>query len=373
MTTGPMTNSALTPPAMDHAGRLARLRAALAGAGVDALVVTNLINVRYLSGFTGSNATMAVTAEAAVLVTDGRYRDQAGLEIDAAGAAVEVRIESADVDGALAEVVGGATSIGLEAATVSWARQRRLAERLAPATLVPLEDTVERLRATKDAGEIDRIERAAQLADAALGQCLGRLTGRPTEREFALLLETTMRRMGADGPSFDTIVAAGPNAALPHARPSQRRVERGDLVVVDFGALVEGYRSDMTRTVCVGTPSPEQRRLLDTVLHAQAAGRDSVRAGVVAGHVDAVCRGVIDAAGLGEAFSHGTGHGLGLQIHEYPILSRNTTGELGVDYVVTVEPGVYVRDVGGVRIEDTVVVGPDGCRSLTQFPKHLEL
>jgi Xaa-Pro aminopeptidase len=368
-----MTEVGLAPPAMDHAGRLVRLRAALDAAGVGALVVTNLVNVRYLSGFTGSNATMVVTAGAAVLVTDGRYRDQAGTEIDAAGAPVEVRIESADVDAVLAEVIGGAADVGLEAATVTWAAQRRYAERFAPANLVPLEGTVERLRATKDAGEIDRIERAAQVADAALGQCIGRLTGRPTEREFALLLETTMRRMGADGPSFDTIVAAGPNAALPHARPSHRRIERGDLVVVDFGALVDGYRSDMTRTVCVGPPPADRRHLYDVVHRAQAAGRDRVRAGAVAGEIDAVCRAVIGDAGLGDAFSHGTGHGLGLQIHEYPILSRGTTGELGVNFVVTVEPGVYVRDVGGVRIEDTVVVGPDGCRSLTQFPKHLEL
>ena len=163
-----MTASTLGPPAMDHGGRLDRLRAALGCADVDALVVTNLLNVRYLSGFTGSNATMAITAEAAVLITDGRYRDQAGLEIDAAGAPVEVRIESADVDGVLAALLAGSASIGLEAATISWATQRRFAERFAPALVVPLEGTIEQLRATKDPGEIDRIERAAQVADAAL-------------------------------------------------------------------------------------------------------------------------------------------------------------------------------------------------------------
>lgn len=358
---------------MDHPGRLAAVRQAVATAGLDALVVTNLANVRYLCGFTGSNGVLLVTAERAVLVTDGRYRAQAAREVQQAAVDVGLRIEAADLDGALAAEVDGAPRVGLEAAAITWDAQRRYADRFVGSELVPTSNLVELRRAAKDAGELARIERAAQIADAALAQCVEQLHEAPSEREFALTLEVTMRRLGADGPSFETIVASGPNAALPHARPSHRRIERGDLVVIDFGALVEGYHSDMTRTVCVGPPSAEQRRLYDVVAEAQATARAAVRAGVATKQIDATARQVIEAAGWGDQFSHGTGHGIGLAVHEYPIMSRTTPGELREGFVVTVEPGVYLPSLGGVRVEDTVVVGATGCRSLTRFPKELEI
>ncbi len=370
-----MTGDSLAPPVMDLAARLRSMRVALGAHDLDAFVVTNLLNVRYLSGFTGSNAVLVLTAEAAVLVTDGRYREQAAAELEHAHMAehITLRVNSSDLDTAVAEAVAGQRRIGLEAATITWAAQQRYAARFNEAELVPLTNVVELLRSVKDAGEIDRIERASEIADAALTQSIGRLHGRPTERDFALTLETAMRRMGADGPSFDTIVASGPNGARPHARPSSRRIERGDLVVLDFGALLDGYHSDMTRTVCIGPPSPQQRRLFDVVLVAQQTARDAVRAGVVTKDIDAQARAVIAEAGWAEQFDHGTGHGIGLAVHEYPILSRSTAVVLVQDNVVTVEPGVYLSGLGGVRVEDTVVVSESGCRSLTLFPKALEV
>jgi Xaa-Pro aminopeptidase len=231
---------------------------------------------------------------------------------------------------------------------------------------------VERLREVKDDGEVDRIEAAASIADAALAALLPMLHDGPSEAEFALALDSEMRRRGASGPSFETIVASGPNGAKPHHRPSTRRVERGELVVLDFGALVDGYCSDMTRTVSVGEPSdPTARRMYEVVRQSQAAGVDAVGAGRKAADVDTACRDVIGAAGWGDRFVHGTGHGVGLDIHEAPAVGSTSADTLAAGNVVTVEPGVYLPELGGVRIEDTVVVTPDGCRTLTASPKEL--
>lgn len=371
-------------PPLDHVGRIAAVRNSLAVHEVDVVVVTRLVNVRYLSGFSGSHGVLVIAAQASpTLVTDGRYRDQAAAELQQAGIEVALRVESVDFNAALTEVVHAAGSeradtsqglrIGLEAEEVSWAEQRRYAERFPAGQLVALTNVVEGLRARKDPGEIARMELAAHIADQALADTVALLHDEPTEAGFALALEVAMRRLGADGPSFETIVASGPNGALPHARPGPRRIQRGDLVVLDFGALVAGYHSDMTRTVCVGPASSDQRRHFDVVRRAQADARDAVRAGVATKHIDAVARRIIEEAGWAEQFSHGTGHGIGLEVHEAPLLSRTTPGLLEVDFVVTVEPGVYKPGQGGVRIEDTVVVSETGCRSLTRFPKELEV
>ena len=374
---------------MDVAGRLGRLRRALAGegGGCDALVVTNLTNVRYLTGFTGSNATLLVRAAgaeggsgaaAAVLLTDGRYGLQAEAELAAAGVAGEVSVEVAaharhDEALAAAAAVTGSSRVALEAGHVSWSRQRALAADVLPgAELVATEGLVEELRTVKDAGELDRMARAGAIADEALVACRRRLLDRPTERDFALELDFHIRRLGADDVSFPTIVAAGPNGARPHHRPTGRRIDHGELVVLDFGALVDGYHSDMTRTLCVGEPAtPTRRRMVEVVTEAQAAGVAAVADGVAAQAVDAACREVIVAAGWAEAFVHGTGHGVGLDIHERPLLSATATATLARGFVVTVEPGIYLPDEGGVRIEDSVVVTAGGCRPLTTSPKDL--
>lgn len=355
-------------PPMDVAGRLRRLRTRLAASGCDALVVSRLTNIRYLTGFTGSAAVLVVHPDGAVLLTDGRYAEQAPRQLSLADVAAEVTI-TPDALAAMPEALGGAPRVGLEAEDVSWAQLERLRARLPAGELVATDGLVEELRLVKDEGEVARIEVAAGIADAALAEVRPMLAARPTEAEVAFALDTGMRRRGATGSSFETIVASGPNGALPHARPSNRRIGPGDLVVVDFGALVDGYCSDMTRTFAVGEVGPTGRRMLEVVLAAHEAGVAAVRPGAEARAVDAACRGVVADAGWADAFVHGTGHGVGLDIHERPRVAATADATLAAGNVVTVEPGVYLPAHGGVRIEDTVVVTSDGCRRLTAAPK----
>jgi len=358
---------------MDARPRLAALRAGLAEAGVDALVVSTLANVRYLTGFSGSAGLLLVTAHKALLTTDGRYRTQAAEQLAQAGSAeaVELVVGGAPVQrDAVVGAAAGAARVGLEADAVTWSAQRRYAEAFASAELVPTTAVVENLRLVKDDGELARMAEAAAIADAALGEVLELLGAGRTETEVALALDTAMRRLGSQDRAFETIVASGPNAAKPHARPTDRRIGPGDPVVIDFGATCDGYRSDMTRTFCVGgAPSAELAPLFTVVAEAQAAGVAAVAAGRTTGDIDRVCRDHIAAAGYGEAFEHGTGHGVGLDIHEAPSVAPGATTILTPGVVVTVEPGVYLAGVGGVRIEDTVVVTDSGCRPLTAFTK----
>ena len=360
---------------MDVASRLGRLQARFGDAGCDALVVTNLTNVRYLCGFTGSAGTLLVRGSDAVLFTDGRYATQSVEQLTAAGVS-DVQVEIGGVPeqrAALAKAVSGSGRVGLEAGHATWGAQRSYADSFgAGIDLVATEGLVEGLRRVKDAGELARIEAACRIADVALASVLKTLLELPTERDFGIELDFAMRRLGAADVSFETIVASGPNGAKPHARPSDRRVAAGELVVLDFGALVDGYHSDMTRTVCVGEPATPRLSEIDAVVRgAQAAGVDAVQAGVGARDVDDVCRSFIADAGFGDKFVHGTGHGVGLDIHEFPILGQTATASLEAGFVVTVEPGVYLPDEGGVRIEDSVVVTADGCRRLTNAPKDL--
>lgn len=371
-----MTAAALAP--MDVVGRLGRLRARLDHASVDVLVVTSPTNVRYLTGFTGSAGVLVVPAGAdATLVTDGRYGGQAPAEMAAAGvdALVEVApaVRQAEALAGLVAAGGGRRRVGLEAAHVTWGRQAQWAAAWpGELELVPTTGVVEALRLVKDDGELARMAAAAATADAALAEVRPLLDERPAEREVAVALEAAMRERGAAGPSFETIVASGPEGALPHHRAGGRTIERGEAVVCDFGALVDGYCSDMTRTVWAGElADATMRRAVRVVAEAQAAGVAAVRAGVAAADVDAACREVIAAAGWADAFVHGTGHGVGLDIHEAPAVAATSTDMLAAGQVVTVEPGVYLPGLGGVRIEDTVVVTPDGCRPLTTSPKDL--
>ncbi|MGQ0744406.1 MAG: M24 family metallopeptidase [Acidimicrobiales bacterium] len=373
------TPSSLAP--MDVAGRIGRLRARLAEAATEgeppaeAILVTRLVNIRYLTGFTGSAGLLLVLPDDALLVTDGRYRDQSAAEVAATGAAVRVEIAltgKAHRD-LVTEAAAGLSLLALEAADVTWAAQRRYAsDWFADAELVPTTGLIEKLRQVKDAGEVDRMAAAAAIADRALAEVRPQLADRPTEADIALALDMAMRRGGAQGSSFETIVASGPNGAKPHARPGSRRIEAGELVVIDFGALVDGYCSDMTRTLCVGEPSSAIRaRMVEVVRASQAAGLAAVRAGVTTKEVDAACREIIAEAGWADAFLHGTGHGVGLEIHEDPRVASTSDAVLAAGEVVTVEPGVYLPEVGGVRIEDTVLVTAEGCRILTNAPKEL--
>ncbi len=368
----------LTP--MDVAGRAERLRATFADAEIDVLLVTHLPNIRYLTGFTGSAAQLLVTADELLFVTDGRYGEQAAEQLESAGVTARIEVvgqnQKAPIQASVAAATSGRGSarVGVEAQHISWARQRELAgDWFADGELVATEGIVEGLRIIKDDGEIQRLKAASAIADAALANIRPFLAERPTEQAFGLALDTEMRNLGAEAPSFETIVASGPNGARPHARPSGRRIDKGDLVVLDFGALLDGYHSDMSRTVMVGEPSATQARMLVVVAEAQQAGVDAVGPGVTTGDIDAACRSVIDEAGWGDAFLHATGHGVGLDIHEAPRVGAKGDATLAPGFVVTVEPGVYLPEHGGVRIEDTVVVTSDGCDVITTATKRTKV
>jgi Xaa-Pro aminopeptidase len=364
-----------TLPSMEVAARAAQVRERLDAAGCDALVVTKLVNIRWLTGFTGSAALVVVTPDRLVFTTDGRYGEQSEHQLAAAGVEAERTVAGGDGQRmAIIKALALSGRVGLEADDVTWAQQRRWDDEWFPAsTLIPTSMLVDELRITKDTGEVARIEAACAVADAALARVRHRLAEGPTEVEFGLELDLAMRHLGAEGTSFETIVAAGPNGAMPHHRPDDRRIAEGDLVVLDFGALVDGYCSDMSRTIMVGQPTDTQQRMLDVVAASQRAGIDVVAPGARCGDVDKACRDVIDDAGWGEAFMHSTGHGVGLEIHEDPRVSAGADATLAPGAVVTVEPGVYLPGHGGVRIEDTVVVTPDGCRPLTSAPKSVSV
>jgi Xaa-Pro aminopeptidase len=373
---------------LDVSGRLARLRGRFATGGpedrpIDALLVTTPANIRWLTGFTGSAGLLLVTGDQALLTTDGRYRTQAGEQLSGAGVAAEVEVGIGGVKvqrERLVTVSAGAGSVGLEADNVTWSGQQSWDELFAGSELVATRGLVEQFRVVKDLGEVARMERAAAIADEALGAVLPLLAaagtdraGAPlTEARFAAALDHAMRERGAEESAFETIVASGENSAKPHARPGPRVIGAGDPVVVDFGAVFDGYRSDMTRTFCVGgPPTGELARVFEVVATSQRLGVESVHAGIEAGAVDLTCRESIAEAGWAEYFEHGTGHGVGLDIHEQPSVGPGSAAILVPGTVVTVEPGVYLPGTGGVRIEDTLVVTDDGSRPLTQFPKEV--
>jgi Xaa-Pro aminopeptidase len=360
-------------------GRVARVASSLEGLGVDALLVDSLVAVRYLTGFTGSHGLALVLGEQASsrigkhrFLTDFRYRTQAGAELPED---FELEIVSGELLEALAALLaGGGGRLGFDEAQMTVKGHRRLAERLAEDwELVACAGAVERLRAVKEAGEVQRIRAAAELADEALRAVLqDGLVGR-TERAVAIELESRMRRLGAEAPSFPSIVAAGPHGALPHASPRDQQIPRDVLVTIDWGALHEGYCSDCTRTYATGEGiSAQAREIYELVLDAQQQGLAALRAGPSGREVDAVARGVIERAGHGEDFGHGLGHGVGLEIHEGPRLSRTASEEpLRAGNVVTVEPGIYLPGSLGVRIEDLVVIGARSQEVLTGLSKEL--
>ncbi len=326
----------------------------------------------WLSGFSGSAGRAIVNADGEViLIVDGRYGDIALDALAAHGVAgdVLVGLSGAELLDRVAAVAGG-RSLGFEAEHVSVGELGRLAgvlggERALVATSALVEDE----RRRKDGGEVARLALAAAIADRALAEVLPGVEHGPSELAVARALDRAMEDLGADAPSFPTIVAAGPNGGKPHHRPGMRRIAEGDALIVDFGACVDGYHSDMTRTFLLGNVDPWLGEAYAAVAAAQAAGVAAVRPERPAGEVDAVCRDLIGGAGLGALFTHGTGHGVGLQIHESPWLRRGEPGNLLAGDVVTVEPGVYRGGLGGVRIEDSVIITPDGCRPITHTPK----
>ena len=355
---------------MDHESRRLAATHAFDEPGIDVLVVSRLPNVRYLSGFTGSNGILVVSPAGAVLVTDGRYTLQAARECP--GVEVSVTAGSQASPAPLVAAAArrlGAGRAGFESDMVTFQGHADLAAE--GLDLVPTRGVVDRVRWVKDADELTAIQGAQDVTDAAFEAIVGVLTAGMSERAVAFELDAAMRRAGGDKPAFDAIVAFGPNAAEPHHRPTGRELARGDLVKMDFGALLDGYHSDMTRTVAFGEPSGRAREVYQAVWEAQRAGVQALVSGATGGQVDAVARDAVADAGFGDAFTHGLGHGVGLEIHEGPSLRRGGADVVPVGAVVTVEPGVYLGGEFGVRIEDMVQVTPAGPRVMAASPKEL--
>ncbi len=352
----------------DRADRLVSL---LTTSEIDLLLITGLVNVRYMTGYTGTNGLALVGPHTRVFVTDFRYVEQAKAEVESSFERKRDQLEL--YEGIIDSLAGGdEIRLGFDDADITVRQHARLRELLPDRVqLVAAGGLVEELRAVKEPNEIELIRSAARAADAGLARVLEQgLLGR-TERELADALELSMRDSGADRPGFELIIAAGPHGALPHAKPRDVAVKRGDMVVIDWGAEVDGYRSDCTRTIAAGEPSDEAREVYELVLAAELAGVAAVRSGAAGREIDATARAVIEAGGHGEHFGHGLGHGVGVEIHEAPRLSMRSEDQLVSGNVVTVEPGIYLAGQFGVRIEDLVVVDDGGCEVLTSLDKQL--
>jgi Xaa-Pro aminopeptidase len=352
-----------------------RIRARLETLGADALLVTKPVNVRYLSGYSGSNGQLVVGSED-VFLTDGRYEEQSRHEVpdirrEIYGVSSSTIGEAAGMFGTVESVVSGLQvhRLAVEAGHMTLDTARALREAIPGLELVETSEEVETLRAVKDAREIASMQRAFGIADDALASLLDRLKEGMTEIELAAILEFEMREAGSEGVSFDTIAGFGENAAEPHHHPTARALKRGDMIKVDFGAMADGYHSDMTRVIAFGEPADELVDIYRLVKAANQAGLEAVRAGVTSGAVDAAARGVVRARGYD--YGHGTGHGVGLEIHESPPVRQGAQLVLEEGMALTVEPGIYIPGTGGVRIEDTVIVRSDGCDILTHSTKEL--
>ncbi len=350
--------------------RLAAVRAAVREEGSEATLLTFLPDIRWACGFTGSNGVLVVLEEEAYFVTDGRYAGQARQEVE--GARVHVPgynlYEHIEEEGLL----GGARRVLFQSDCVTVHALGKLRERFPEVEWQPAPGLLTELVASKDEGEIEKIRAAQRLTEAVFNDVLGRIAPGKTEREIAAEIVYGYLRRGAEKMAFDPIVASGPNGALPHARPTGRVIEKGDLVVLDMGGYLGGYASDMTRTVAVGEPSEEGRAVYELVREAQEAALRAARAGMTNKALDAAARGVIESGGHGEGFPHGLGHGVGLRVHEWPRVSHQAEEhDLPKNAVVTIEPGVYVPGKFGVRIEDLIVLREGGCENLTTAPKEL--
>ena len=353
----------------NHAVRRDRLRALVADLPAEAALVTRLVNVNYLTGFTGSNAALLITPDDAVLATDGRYVTQSEQQAPDVERLIDRQCAAALVERARKDGVG---RLGFEAHDVTVEMHATLTGSGEGPELVATGSLVEQLRSVKDEDEIALLREACAISDRALAELFTTIRPGRTEREIGRELENRMLDHGADGVAFETIVATGSNSAIPHHRPTDVAVAAGELLKIDFGAIYRGYHADCTRTVVVGAePAEWQREVHDLVREAQRAGRHALAPGAELRAVDAAARDVIKAAGYGEQFSHGLGHGVGLEIHEAPTVGYNAAGRLADRTPVTVEPGVYLPGRGGVRIEDTLVVRDGGPELLTTAPKDL--
>lgn len=347
--------------------RLTKLRTQMTSEKIDAFLCMRPENRRYLSGFTGSAGMLLITQDQAFLLTDFRYLEQAAAQ---APEFQVVKIGNEPFK-TMAELDRGIEVLGFEGDFVTFEEYGKLEQNFVRTRLLSRSELVNHLRFVKEPSEIELIRQAVRIADDAFSEILQFISAGQTEAEIALHLEFTMRQAGASGPSFDFIAASGWRSAMPHGVASAKKVQQGEFLTLDYGAIYQGYCSDITRTVCLGEPDEKQRALYDTVLAANRAGIAAVRPGLTGKEVDAAARRLIVDAGYGEYFGHGLGHSVGLAIHESPNLSPREERVLEPGMVVTVEPGIYLPDYGGVRIEDMVLVTKDGCEVLTKAPKDL--
>jgi Xaa-Pro aminopeptidase len=352
-----------------HGKRMNGIKKALVAHKVDGLIITNLINIRYLVGYTGSSGLLWVSKKQAVFFTDFRYQEQVKREVK--GARPVIVKKSLWEDLFVNPDFKKTKRIGFEKNDLKYYQYELLQKELKGRKLLPLAGLPEELRKVKDQDEIKCIALAAAIADKAFGRIVKIVKPGMTELEITDRLESLMKSFGSLNPSFATIVGSGPNSALPHAQPSARKIKKGDFIVFDFGATCRGYHSDMTRTVCVGQPGPRHLKVYHTVLKSQLSGLKALKAGIKGLEADRAARSVIDEAGFAKYFGHGLGHGVGLEVHEAPGVGSKSVNLLPVDSVVTVEPGIYLPGWGGVRIEDLVVVTAKGCRILSKSPKEL--
>lgn len=341
---------------------------------IDALLISSPTNVRYLTGFTGDDSTLLLTRDRALVISDGRYTTQ--LKQECPSLELHIRPVGQMMTGAIAEMVGKheVHRLGFEPSALSVAEFESLKQQ-APATLefVPVKNRVEDLRVLKDKEEVAEIREAIGMAERAFAMLRAGLRGQDSEKDTADALENYLRRCGASSASFPPIVAVGERSALPHARPTaEKRIDQADFVLVDWGATASPYKSDLTRVLVTGKVTSKFEKVYRTVLAAQERGIAAIRPGVKARDVDAEARSVIEDAGFGRFFTHGLGHGLGMDIHEAPALRKESGVTLQPGMVITVEPGIYLPGWGGIRIEDDVLVTPDGCEVLTHVPKSLD-
>ncbi len=341
----------------------------IAGAGADTALITLGQNVRYLTGLASSNAALLLPAGGtAVLATDSRY----ALAAERDCPDVELLVERFVEPRLAAEMTSrGLRTVAFEAHEMSVERHAELAAKTGGVNLVPLGRKIEELRTVKDPSELELLATACRISCQALADVFAQIRPGLTERALATALEERMARLGAERPAFDTIVASGPNGALPHHSPTDRPMRRGDLITIDFGALYGGYHADMTRTVALGEPAGWQREIYELVATAQRSGIDAAKTGANLADVDAAARDLIRDAGHGEHFGHGLGHGVGLEVHEAPMIGYGRAGKLADRVPVTVEPGIYLPGRGGVRIEDVLVVGAEGTGLLTTTTREL--
>jgi len=349
--------------------RLTKLREALTTEGFDAILITQPGNRRYLSGFTGSAGVLLISQDQAILATDFRYYEQVEKQ------APDFRLAKItdEFKMLLPELVHqvGAKRVGFESAHLTVDQHQEWQEVAECFELVPTKELVEGIRAIKDENELSKIRKAIALADEALAHIAGFIEPGMTEKEVAWELEVFMRTHGAEKVAFDLIVASGPNGAMPHATVSERVIRAGEPIVIDLGAMVDGYNSDLTRTICSGRPDDRLKGIYDIVLEAQCTAEQSIRPGMTGKQADGIARQVIEEAGYGENFGHGLGHGVGLAVHEKPGVGRLSEDVLEPGMVFTVEPGIYLPGWGGVRIEDIVVMREDGVEVLTQASKDV--